>query len=86
MLIVRSLDGRATAGLVCFYGLAHLPRLPDRGYPGTGRKYEDMINHDGIERVPQSEWPGHGVPTPGHPPIISRRVQVHSLTGPLPLY
>ena len=86
MLIVRSLDGRATVGLVCFYGLARPPRPPDRGYPGTGRMYEKTINHGDVERVPLSEQHGHGEPTSGHPLIISRRVQARSLTGPLLLY
>jgi hypothetical protein len=55
MLIVRSLDGRAAVGLVCSCGPAHPQKLLDRGYPGTGRKYEDTINHDSVERVPLSE-------------------------------
>jgi hypothetical protein len=84
MLIVRSPDGKATVGLVCFYGIAHLPKLPDLGYLGTGGDYEDTINRDDIKRLPLPEWPGHGVPMSGHPPIISRRVQVHSPAGPLP--
>jgi hypothetical protein len=86
MLIVRSLDGKVTVRLVCFYGVAHPPKPPDLEYLGTGGKYEDTINHDDIERLPLSEWPGHGVPTSGHPLIISRCAQVHFPTGPLPLF
>lgn len=55
MLIVRSLDGRAIDGSVCSCGPAHPQTLLDREYPGTERKYEDTINHDGIERIPLSE-------------------------------
>ena len=84
MLVVRSPDGKATFELVCFCGAVHLLKLPDLRYLGTEGDYEDTINRGDIERLPLSEWPGHGVPTSGHPPIISRRVQVHSPAGPLP--
>lgn len=86
MSIVRSLDGRATAGLMYFCGIAHLPRLLDLRYLRTEKNYENAIDHHDVERVPQSKWPGHVALTSEHPPIISRRVRVHSLTGPLPLY
>jgi hypothetical protein len=86
MLIVRSLDGKLTVGLVRSCGIAHPPKLLDLGYLGTEKKYENTINYDDVERVLLSGWSVHGAPTSGHLPIISQSVQVHSPTGPLPLY
>lgn len=86
MSVARSPDGKAAVGSAYSCAAVHPPRLPDLKYRGTGEKHQEMINCDEIKRGPPSEWPWHGVPASGHPPMIFRPAQVHSPTGSPPLF